>query len=141
MSAALRPGSSQGMGVEIRQSAEIGSDAFLPSQYYGDRRPGVSSEGERRLLLAVLRNAITDYLQATDSQTREGRLRCHEVAAWFSNKRPASTIFAYEEICESLEIDPDRLRRWLWSRGNRSMVPRLRSQPVFPANRPPRAAR
>jgi hypothetical protein len=141
MSAAFRPGPSHGIGVEVRQSAEIGSDAFLPSQYYGERRASVCSEGERRLLLAVLRTAITDYLRAADSQTRLGRRQCSEVGAWFSNKSPAPTILAYEDICESLGIDPDRLRRWLWSRGSHSTVPRLRSQPVFAANRPARAAR
>jgi hypothetical protein len=136
----MRPGMFQEMGADVRHSAEVGSEAFLPSQYYGAHHTSGSSEGERRLLLAVLRTAITDYLRTSDSHTRQGRRQCNEVGAWFRSKFATPGIFAYEEICESLGIDPDRLRRWLWSRNSHSTVPRLRSQPVFPANRPARAS-
>jgi len=145
MSYALRPGPLRENGAEVRQwaasFAEIGPDAIVPSQYYDARHPSVCSDGEHRLMLAVLKTAISDYLRAIDPQKRQERSRSDEVGAWISNKCPASGVFAYEDVCESLGIDPDRLRKWLWSLKSRSVVPRLQAQLVLPANRPSRAAR
>jgi hypothetical protein len=94
----------------------------------------MSSEGERLLMLAVLKTAICDYLQGSDSHTREGRRLSVEVGAWMSEKSTPVGVFAYQEICESLGIDPDRLRRRLSSLANQSMVRQLRSSPVRPAD-------
>jgi hypothetical protein len=94
----------------------------------------MNSEGEHRLMLAVLKTAICDYLQGSDSQTREGHRLSIEVGAWMSEQSTAAGAFAYEEVCESLGIDPDRLRQRLISLANQSMVMRLRSSPVRPAD-------
>jgi hypothetical protein len=51
-------------------------------------------------------------------------------------------VFAFEEVCESLGIDPDRLRTRLSSLANQSMVLRLRSSsPVRTPNQRLRTAR
>jgi hypothetical protein len=92
-------------------------------------------------MLAVLKTAISDYLQGSDPQTGGGRRRSDEVGAWISNRSPASGVFAYEEVCESLGIDPDRLRKRLSSLKGHSAVLRLRSAPVRPTDQLLRAAR
>jgi len=94
----------------------------------------MNSDGEHRLMLAVLKTAIYDYLQGSDSQTREGHRLSVEVGAWMSEKSTAAGAFAYEEVCESLGIDPDRLRERLSWLANQSMVLRLRSSPVGSAD-------
>ena len=94
----------------------------------------MNSDGEQRLMLAVLKTAISDYLQGSDSQTREGHRLSSEVGAWMDEKSTAAGAFAYEEVCESLGIDPDRLRQRLSWLANQSMVLRLRSAPVRPAD-------
>lgn len=131
-------------GTEVSQSAApfagFSSDAIVVSKYYDARHRSVCSDGEHRLMLAVLKTAICDYLQGSDPQTREGRRLSDEVGAWMSKKSPASGVFAYEEVCESLGIDPDRLRQRLWLLANQSMVLRLRSSPVRPADQLLRAA-
>ena len=122
--------------------AEFSSDAIVARLYYDDRRPSVCSDGEHRLMLAVLKTAICDYLQGCDRQTSAGRQRSAEVSAWINKKSPASGVFAFEEVCESLGIDPDRLRTRLSSLANQSMVLRLRlSSPVRTANQRLRTAR
>jgi hypothetical protein len=145
MNPAFRAGPSQLNGAEVRPSAgpfaELGFDAIAPSQYYDARHPSVSSDGERRLMLAVLKTAISDYLQGSDPRTRESRRRSDEVGAWIGDRSTASGVFAYEEVCESLGIDADRLRKRLSSLESRSVVLRLRSLPVRPANQLPSAAR
>jgi hypothetical protein len=92
------------------------------------------SEGEHRLMLAVLKTAISDYLQGSDSQTREGHRLSVEVGSWMSEKSTAAGVFAYDEVCESLGIDPDRLRQRLSWLANQSTALRLRSAPVGPAD-------
>jgi len=94
----------------------------------------MNSDGEQRLMLAVLKTAISDYLQGSDSQTREGRRLSGEVGDWMSKKSTAAGVFAYQEVCESLGIDPDRLRQRLSWLADQSMILRLRSSPVRPAD-------
>ena len=134
-SSALIRGSS-----EYRQSAgsyaELGSNEIVSSQYYDARHPSVCSDGEHRLMLAVLKTAISDYLQEGQARSRSA-----EAGAWINSKSQASGVFAYDEVCESLGISPDRLRQGLRSLKSRSIVPRLRLQPVLPTNRPSRATR
>ncbi len=100
----------------------------------------MSSDGEHRLMLAVLKTAICDYLQGSDSQTREGHRLSVEVGVWMSEKSTAAGAFAYEEVCESLGIDPDCLRQRLSWLANQSKVLRLRSSPVLPVDQLGRAA-
>ncbi len=144
MSSALGSWPLRENGAEGRPSAvsfdEIGSDAIVPSQYYDARHPSVCSDGEHRLMFAVLKTAISDYLRASEPQTRQGRTRS-EAGAWIMNKCPASGVLAYEMVCETLGIEPDCLRKELLSLARRSVVPRLRSQPVLPASRQVIAAR
>jgi hypothetical protein len=121
-------------------SACLSPDAIVGRLYYDDRRPSVCSDGEHRLMLAVLKTAISDYLQGSDRQTSVGRQLSAEVSAWINSKSSASGVFAFEEVCESLGIDPDRLRKRLSSLANQSMVLRLRSSPVRPANQRLRSA-
>jgi hypothetical protein len=145
MNPALRAGPSQLNGAEVRPSAgpfaELGFDAIAPSQYYDTRHQSVCSDGEHRLTLAVLKTAISDFLGTSDPQTGEGRRRSDEVGAWINSRSTASGVFAYEEVCASLGIDADCLRKRLLSLQSRSVVLRLRSLPVRPANQLPSAAR
>ena len=115
-------------------SFELSSDATVAKQYDNACPQDFGSEGEHRLMLAVLKTAIADYLQGSESQTREARRLSDEAGAWISKKSLASGVFAYEEVCESLGIDPSRLRKRLAWLANQSMNARLRSLPVSPAD-------
>jgi hypothetical protein len=85
-------------------------DCILPSQYYdfGPRR--YSDEGHRRLLLAVLEDAIRCYF------TYSGAPRGSDRYAQFSEARDwiysteESSGFTFAKVCEPLEIDPEWLR-------------------------------
>jgi hypothetical protein len=138
-------GPGQANAVEVGQSstpsAEFSSNAIVSGYYYDARHRSASSDGEHRLMLAVLKTAISDYLQGSGPQTRGARRLSDDVSAWMSTKSPASGVFAYEEVCENLGIDPDRLRTRLSSLANESIVLRLRSLPVRPADQPVRASR
>jgi hypothetical protein len=68
------------------------------------RRPWRQHVGELRLMAAVLEDAINIIRKRPRS--RAGR----EAREWLAS-RDASWPFAYERICEALDLDADRVRR------------------------------
>lgn len=90
------------------------TDPVLPEQFLAKRtRP---MEGERRLMLAALEDAIdTVRKRHTATDPRERRAFADAVE-WISST-DRCWPFAYENVCEALELDPDYLRqgvlRWL----------------------------
>jgi hypothetical protein len=85
--------------------------------------------GERRLMLAVLEDAIRTLLLA--KRTAVSRKRLLRELAWFQS-RSQSEPFAFESICDVLGIDPGYLRGRLVGgaavavRAERSRGPRTR---------------
>jgi hypothetical protein len=123
-------------------SEMFGSGDVVPSQYCDSVRRSVCLDGEHRLMLAVLETAIFDYLQASASRNHDERRRAAEVSAWIDGRYRSTGIFAYEEVCENLGIDPNRLRKGLVELRQRSVVRRLRLErsrtvyrPLSPARR------
>ena len=70
------------------------------------------SEGETRLMLAVLEEAVQCFQQyVVPTRPREQML--FQVAEdWFLDK-DSDYIFSFEYICESLGLHPDQIRRGL----------------------------
>ena len=66
-------------------------------------------DGERRLLVAVLDDAVQCYLKNMTARNRHHRLIFNETRYWLiSNSRKG--LFAYENLCEALGIEPKALR-------------------------------
>src|ERR1700689_5274165 len=83
---------------------------ILPIQYGESRRRKLPSEGERKLLFAVLEDAIRCYLQHRDGDAAaRGREEFVEAAEWLSSDEGEGP-FAYVSVCEALGIDADCLR-------------------------------
>jgi hypothetical protein len=87
------------------------SAAILPAQYYPTRR--TTSEGEYRLLVAVLENAVRSYLANRNARTTQQRLALHEVWSWFHASEEDTGLFGFESICELLGVDAKTLRERL----------------------------
>ena len=90
---------------------------LLPGQYVDLVRRNHVIEGELKLLLAVLEDAIRCYLRYANSKDGERRREFVEVRTWFEGKRPSARsadIFSFENLCAALGIEPryllDRLR-------------------------------
>lgn len=88
---------------------------ILPAQYSEMRRKKLPSEGERKLLFAVLEDAIRCYLKNRDrGQVARRDPDFREAAQWLSSDEESGP-FAFVSVCESLGINADRLR---WGIGN-----------------------
>lgn len=89
-------------------------ECLLPTQYNGLVRKRPPEAGERRLLLAVLKDALRTYLKSMDGRTANARRDFEETGFWFYAPNQEG-LFAYEHLCETLGIHPEPLRQWLRS--------------------------
>jgi hypothetical protein len=95
----------------------IDAGLLLPGQYADLVRRNHVIEGELKLLLAVLEDAIRCYLRNVNAKDGEHRRDFVEVRNWFEGNSVGghrSDIFSFENLCAALGIDPnyllDRLR-------------------------------
>jgi hypothetical protein len=95
----------------------IDAGLLLPGQYADLVRRNHVIEGELKLLLAVLEDAIRCYLRYANSKDGERRREFIEVRNWFEGARAGARrgdIFSFENLCAALGIEPryllDRLR-------------------------------
>ena len=87
-------------------------DALLPAQFYAAFRGGSGVRGEKRLMLAVLEDALDCFQKYAACRDGHGQQLFEEAHQWIkSNDR--GWFFSYENICETLEINPEYLRRGL----------------------------
>jgi hypothetical protein len=87
-------------------------DILLPNQYFAAFRRGRAVEGERRLMLAVLEDAVDSYRKHAAACDPREQACFLEAKEWFlSDDR--SWLFAFENICDVLEMNADYLRSGL----------------------------
>jgi hypothetical protein len=92
--------------VSDRPIAESG--VILPCQYYGATAVGALA-GERRLMLGVLVDAI-NIIQTRDPMAGARRRQPFgEAFAWIMTEGTGQ-LFAFESVCDALNIDPEWLR-------------------------------
>ena len=94
----------------IHLSASL--NLVMPSQLFPEFAGEGSMQAEKRLLLAVLQDAIDIVLKhARATTTRDQRLYA-ETVAWIVSDRTGSP-FDFISLCEALGLDPSCLRRGL----------------------------
>jgi len=66
-------------------------------------------EGEEKLMLAVLADAIDDFKKHAFSKDQRGQKLFQEAEEWFLEKDD-DQLFSFEYICTSLQLHPDYIR-------------------------------
>ena len=92
--------------------------AYVPEQFF---TPALESHarwnGDRRLLLAVLKSAVHEFCKYRHSDTRRGKRLLQEAEEWFwSSDR--TWLYSFESICLYLDLEPNTIRQGLacqWS--------------------------
>lgn len=82
---------------------------LLPEQYVDLVRRNHVIEGELKLLLAVLEDAIRCYLRNADATDGERRRNFVEVRSWFEGRirgTRRADIFSFDNLCAALGIEP-----------------------------------
>jgi hypothetical protein len=114
---------------------------LLGQQYYdlvASRRP---PNGPRTLMFAVLEDGIRCYLANMHATRSSRRRQFEEAKAWIESRGDIGP-FAFETLCSTFDIDPEKLRNQLRTMSGRKLPRRLTgivSRPKGP--RPARASR
>ncbi len=87
-------------------------DTLLPVQYFEAMRRKHLLEGEKRLILSVLEDAIECFMKCIDSPTNKGQRLFRDAEEWI-NLEDKKWVFSFDNVCEMLDIHPAYLRRGL----------------------------
>ena len=87
-------------------------DTLLPSQFFDRVRRRVEHDGERRLMIAVLEDAVDVYRKQAAAQEARGQQLFREAEEWIED-RDRTWLFSFENICDVLDIDSGYVRRGL----------------------------
>ena len=95
-------------------------DVLLPAQFFAAFRREGGLERERLLMLAVLEDAIDCYQKYAHSHDPRGRQMYDEAREWVTSV-DRTWLFSFENICDTLEISAEYVRRGLreWREKNR----------------------
>ncbi len=87
-------------------------DTLLPIQYFEAMRRKHLLEGEKRLILSVLEDAIECYMKCIDSATNKGQRLFRDAEEWI-NLEDKRWVFSFDNVCEMLDINPEYMRTGL----------------------------
>jgi hypothetical protein len=105
-------------GTEQKSSGEetvsrmFEPDTILPSQFADRTKLEPSAYPEKRLMLAVLEDAVASFQRYVHAKDRRGQRLFREAEEWFDSQE-AEWPFAFENICNAIEIEAEYLRRGL----------------------------
>jgi len=68
------------------------------------------AEGERRLLIAVLVHALRSLFRDAEKPGRGALRRLRQDMRWLTSP-DRTDLFTFERICESIGVDPQRIRQ------------------------------
>jgi len=95
-------------GVQTAPLADF--EGILPSQYFDRRGRSADLVAERALMLAVLQQAVAEYCNHIGAAKGCGLHRFEAAQTWIDAEDRAWP-FSFVNICDALDVDPDRLRR------------------------------
>jgi hypothetical protein len=120
------------LGYKPRISFPFPTDPMTPDQYYGMLRSHDLQPG-RKLMLAVLDNALESFQKHLVASTPRGKRLFQETEDWFLEQN-SRWAFSFENICECLDLNAESLRKHLlwWKE---------RTEPQTGASRPLRTSK
>jgi hypothetical protein len=84
-------------------------DTLLPAQYFDDRR-GKALEPERKLMLAVLEDAVSCFQENHLARCGRSKWLFDDAQRWIF-EAGSDWIFGFENICSVLGFEPQYIRR------------------------------
>jgi hypothetical protein len=96
---------------EILRSVFV-PDLLTPTQYYDSKRRDSSDIPLKRLMMAVLQDAIRCFQKGAHAKSKSKQRYLCEVHEWVFGENGEGP-FAFQSVCEILDIAPQYLRRGL----------------------------
>jgi hypothetical protein len=98
-------------------------DALLCEQFYSTSKRNSCREPERKLMLAILEDAISCMLKNPRRGNSQQRKQYEEARHWLTTEEEGDWMFSFKNICDALSLDPNYVRRGLMRQGIISSVP------------------
>jgi hypothetical protein len=97
------------------------ADAVMPAQFYSARRGSASVEPIMRLMAGILIDAVRCFQRNFEAHHPSRRQELREAYLWIFDDM-GNGPFSFDEVCNTLGIDPRRLRDWIirWEKDRRS---------------------
>jgi len=112
MNARETPMKERDYGLDERTAGVFQPDTLLPSQYFDRIKARKQLDGERRLMIAVLEDAVDVYRKQAGATEPRGQALFRDAEEWIENP-DKSWLFSFENICDVLDIEVDYIRRGL----------------------------
>jgi hypothetical protein len=104
-----------GLSMEERVTSLFQPDTLLPEQFLDTFRRKLYLEPEKKLMLAILEDAVACYQKYIFARDGKGKALFRETEQWVEDKG-GDAIFSFNSVCEVLSLDPNYLRlglrRW-----------------------------
>jgi hypothetical protein len=128
-----------GLSMEERVSSLFQPDTLLPDQYFDTFRRKFQLEPEKKLMLAILEDAVACFQKYMFTRDGKGKALFREAEQWIEGNGKDG-IFAFDSVCEMLGFDPDYLRRGLavWKDKARSQHPQVKIYRLAPRQKKPK---
>ena len=101
-----------GLSMEEGVASLFQLDTLLPAQYFETFRRKVHLEPEKRLMLAVLEDAVACFQKYILARDGKGKALFRETEEWMM-ERNSDRLFSFENICEVLGFNPEYVRQGL----------------------------
>jgi len=109
------PLTDQGYGADEQLAQLFTPHTILPSQFFRGLARCAGLQGEQRLMLAVLEDAIHVYCKESAIPGRRNSWLFREAEEWIESG-DHSRVFSFACICEVLGLDAEYIRRGLHAR-------------------------
>jgi hypothetical protein len=87
-------------------------DVFLPSQFYGTGGLSRQVDGEKRLMIAILKDAVECLNKYRGARSSLGSSQYQNALEWVEDEG-TEWLFSFNNICDLLGFDPGYLRKML----------------------------
>ena len=120
-------------------------DTVLPSQFFAALREKGFVEGEKRLMAAVLADAVECYMKHAFTSEPRARQLFLDAEAWIFENETGPWFFSVTSVCDVLGLEPEYLHRGL-DEWRCKRVPTIRPSQAFrhgqkyPVEREPKKA-
>jgi len=131
----LRTEAEQGNKVQEKETLDerlpglFEPDTLLPIQYFEAMRKKHLLEGEKRLILSVLEDAVECFMKCIDAATNKGQRLFREADEWI-NHEDKRWVFSFDNVCDMLDINPEYMRVGLarWKDRKLDLIARRRAE-------------
>ena len=114
--------------VEARSqwTSSLETDVVLPAQFYGRMRHRTMGTGERRLMAALLEDALHVCSTPLRSPTAKRRQLLRETLRWVRSD-DRTWVCSFLRVCETLDLDPATIRHGMLLRGRSAVEGKVAS--------------